>query len=104
MTGPCLCGDPHCQSCGNPAAAKYADWCDSFLDKLMDLALEEDESTLLEGHLEAFIEKSLPAYRKARGMALDAVAAEGAEYVNYLEDRVKELTTALNIRAEGGTK
>ena len=26
MSGPCLCGDPYCRRCGNPAAAAWADF------------------------------------------------------------------------------
>ena len=26
MSGPCLCGDPYCPSCGDPGAAKWEDF------------------------------------------------------------------------------
>jgi hypothetical protein len=38
MNGPCLCGDPYCSSCGNPAAAEFAD-------------IMEDHCEMLEGFL-----------------------------------------------------
>jgi len=43
MTGPCLCGDPYCPSCGNPAAAEYADAVDELCERLLekDFTLEE---------------------------------------------------------------
>jgi len=34
MKGPCLCGDPYCSSCGNPAAAAYADEVGEAMDNL----------------------------------------------------------------------
>jgi hypothetical protein len=32
--GPCLCGDPHCSSCGNPAAAEFADALENAADTI----------------------------------------------------------------------
>jgi len=34
MKGPCLCGDPYCPSCGNPAAAAYADAVGEAMDEM----------------------------------------------------------------------
>lgn len=42
MTGPCLCGDTYCPSCGNPSAAAYADCVDTFAEKLATANLTEE--------------------------------------------------------------
>lgn len=47
MTGPCLCGDPYCSSCGNPSAAAYADWLDYLMDEVDKLKPDEEEAALI---------------------------------------------------------
>lgn len=58
--GPCLCGDPYCGSCGDPAAAKYADAVDAFNEKLDNVGLDEFEFSLLDLYLDFIVEKIRP--------------------------------------------
>lgn len=42
--GPCMCGDPYCPFCGNPAAAAYADFVEDLLEKFQVCLDEADQS------------------------------------------------------------
>lgn len=41
--GPCLCGDPYCSRCGNPAQAAFADAIEVFCEKLEQYVMDETE-------------------------------------------------------------
>jgi hypothetical protein len=45
MVGPCLCGDPYCPSCGDPAAAAFADAIDLLLEDIGE-AIQTDRDLL----------------------------------------------------------
>ena len=47
-TGPCLCGDPYCPYCGNPAEAKYNEIFDSMIEKINDLDMNYAELLIFE--------------------------------------------------------
>lgn len=36
MSGPCMCGDPYCPRCGNPAAARLEEELQALCDDLHD--------------------------------------------------------------------
>jgi len=57
MSGPCLCGDPYCGSCGNPEMAKYEDWCDSFMEMIDNEQLDEHECLFLQELIPEIISK-----------------------------------------------
>lgn len=46
-TGPCLCGDPYCGSCGNPEAMAFADAVDFALETLSELIETDNDLELL---------------------------------------------------------
>lgn len=62
-TGPCLCGDPYCPSCGDPAAARYADAWDEFIDAINDINPDETELAIFEKAGKEAVEY----YRKSGG-------------------------------------
>ena len=62
-TGPCLCGDPYCPRCGDPAAARYADAVDRLIDKLGDLDCDANELAIFERAGKEAVEH----YRKGGG-------------------------------------
>lgn len=62
-TGPCLCGDPYCPSCGNPAAARYADAWEEFIDAINDINPDETELEIFERAGKEAVEH----YRKCGG-------------------------------------
>lgn len=45
--GPCLCGDPYCLSCGNPAAAEIEAAADDLLEKLAADGISADEYSIV---------------------------------------------------------
>ena len=88
MTGPCLCGDPCCASCGDPAQCAYEDACTQIVDDMIAANLTPDE-------LAVFFNVGLSAVMNARDMATAAVADAqhaSAEHVMYLQDRLVDLT------------
>lgn len=62
-TGPCLCGDPYCPQCGDPAAARYADAWDEFIDVINDLDCDANELAIFERAGKEAVEH----YRKCGG-------------------------------------
>lgn len=62
-TGPCLCGDPYCPSCGDPAAARYADALDTLIDNINELDCDETEIAIFEQAGKEAVEH----YRKCGG-------------------------------------
>ena len=44
MTGPCMCGDPYCPSCGDPQAAAVEAFIDALYEKVQDF--NEDEAAV----------------------------------------------------------
>lgn len=45
-TGPCLCGDTYCPSCGDPSLAAYEEAIEDLCEKLFELKLSEYELEL----------------------------------------------------------
>ncbi len=87
MIGPCLCGDPYCPSCGNPAQAKYEDWCAEFTDKLIDLSLTEGECIFIA----ALVPAALEAFRSGVKDEV-AVRSEGDYYtIDHLKSQISSL-------------
>jgi len=41
MTGPCMCGDPYCGSCGDPTQARWEAFVDALYDKISDFTEDE---------------------------------------------------------------
>lgn len=41
MTGPCLCGDPYCGSCGDPSLAQFEAMIDELTEELGKLSESE---------------------------------------------------------------
>ena len=87
MTGPCLCGDPYCGSCGNPSAAKFEDWMDRFMEKISDKGLSEDECHFLESIFDPLIDN----YRKAIEIPLKEAHQNNLEYTNWAEAEMSDL-------------
>jgi len=76
--GPCLCGDPYCPSCGNPASAALEDAIGEAADRLVDGLYNEN---LDPDEYDLVLEVGLAAVRSARKItqarikeALDATA------------------------------
>jgi DNA-directed RNA polymerase subunit N (RpoN/RPB10) len=65
MTGPCLCGDVYCSSCGDPGAAAHEAW----IERLYDITSDFDdiEAKIFE---EVGI-KAVKAYREAQETVRD---------------------------------
>ena len=61
-TGPCLCGDPYCPSCGDPEAALFADAIDEVFNDLCNFITTEEDLILFKSFAEAF--KSFKAARE----------------------------------------
>jgi hypothetical protein len=40
-SGPCLCGDPYCVSCGDPSRAAFEDFFDQLHDVMVDYNADE---------------------------------------------------------------
>ena len=57
MTGPCLCGDPYCGSCGDPGAAALEEFVESLMETMKDYSIPE---------CEIFVEGGKKAVREAR--------------------------------------
>lgn len=60
--GPCLCGDPYCPRCGNPAAAE----------------LEEAEQACID----AFSDFNVAEYEMAKKAGVDAVKKHREQYIH----------------------
>jgi hypothetical protein len=43
MVGPCLCGDPYCWSCGDPAGARLEDSLETIAEIFIDEGYSENE-------------------------------------------------------------
>lgn len=72
--GPCLCGDPYCSSCGNPAAA----------------AIEDAESKLME----------LLNGENLTPDEYEIVGAAGLAVVHTIREQVKKALAAIQAESE----
>ena len=70
MIGPCLCGDPYCPSCGNPAQAEMADMVADFIEKLKE---EIDPFIENEGDLKVFRDAGLSALKAHKEAEKEAI-------------------------------
>ena len=76
-SGPCMCGDPYCFSCGNPAAARWEDFICEATNRF--IACIATRNSVDEGFYE-FIEKNLDwiaeEYLRSRGYNLARLQQE----------------------------
>lgn len=84
MVGPCLCGDPYCPSCGNPAQAAYEEALEAFFDELRDMGLDEFEFAIFKEVGLAAVE----AFRKVEKRVSAKQSQGDALYIQHLEDEV----------------
>ena len=66
--GPCLCGDPYCGSCGNPAAAEIEAAEEWAIEELAKAGLSAEEYRFV-------ITLGISALAPARAMAIAAINA-----------------------------
>jgi len=87
MTGPCLCGDPYCGSCGNPALAELEALGEGLLD-----AMHANNAS--REHYEILI-AVIPEFIKAVDIAISGVVrdvtADDRQYMDYLKGENERL-------------
>ena len=89
--GPCLCGDPYCSSCGNPAAAAMADAMDS-LHECIDLCISSHDEILF---LNELIPTLLDNYRSVRDDSIKEARDPDLQYIDELKTQVAQLQDRL---------
>jgi len=93
-SGPCMCGDPYCWSCGDPAQARLADCIDSLAEQIGDFIESPIEADLI-------WDAGKAAVLKAREMATEVMRDQAQGYemeIERLQDRIDELES----QAKGG--
>lgn len=87
MSGPCLCGDPYCPSCGDPSLAKLEGAIEKLCDKLYEMQIDEYE-------LQIFQDVGFKAIESFREVVKDAISERTGnddQYIAQLEEQVREL-------------
>ena len=87
MKGPCLCGDPSCPSCGNPAQAAYEEAVDLMVERINDLAMDEYELALFE---KVGVQVVKNFRETVTNMLCNKLSADH-QYTDYLEEKIKAL-------------
>lgn len=99
MSGPCMCGDPYCGSCGSPGLAEHEAAEERALERFM-------EAHLGPGEYELAVTVGLAAVMEARKYAKAAVENErqnSSEYIEHLKEKAAEKEKCSHTRVEGGT-
>lgn len=75
MTGPCMCGDPYCPSCGDPGAAAWEDAMDAFSEWAEKEGLDLSELETLKAFLPIVRQVQKTAYDEHRAADQDCFAS-----------------------------
>jgi len=92
MTGPCLCGDPYCPSCGDPAAAALEEKIEQIMEQASELIQHPGEA-------DVFFAAGKAAVEAARQYADEAVreqAHNDSLYIGYLREKLDQAKPANN--------
>ena len=102
MTGPCLCGDPYCSSCGNPSQAMFSDQIDMIADEIYNL--RDIDAHFLE-LLSPMIRVLAAGYARSVKRGMD-IGSEGADMITentlYELSQYKEALSSLASACESG--
>lgn len=87
MTGPCLCGDPYCPRCGDPAAAILEELANNAADDMLSFVTTPEEVRIFElaGYMAVY------AHREAHMTEMAEVMADQQEYIRALQDQIRYL-------------
>lgn len=80
MTGPCLCGDPYCPSCGDPGLAEKEAAHEAFAERLWN-------TDLAAGELDLLFEAGMAAVKAHR--AVFAEMRRNDEMAKHMEEAAK---------------
>ncbi len=97
MSGPCLCGDPYCGSCGNPEQAAMDEKFEEFVDELYEIIHTYEEMEFIK----SVTSKLLEEFRAQVANRINEIRVGDMMEIDCLQLEVKSLKAEIKqLRGE----